>query len=260
MRTAFMSIIMLLIFAGATSLLELESVSHDTQQILLSSEENVTLAREMALALSDQNDAIIYMAIVGDSSSKYRLDAEKSIARLNSSSKIASQLMRESDEYGLADSLTMHTTNLNKLARNYLDGEVHKRIETQGLDSLNSNFNLATWYVNEYKPEHKSLSTNISKYMTSSQSTLGPEVSRLSHTARRAVTPVFISLAAMFVAVIMLFYFLKRLYVKPTMRINRSLGDYLTYKVPFDDTIDCRDEIKELKERIAALISKVNKQ
>lgn len=260
MRTAFLSIIMLLIFAGATSLLELESVSHDTQQILLSSEENVTIAREMALALSDQNDAIIYMAIVGDSSSKYRTDAEKSIIRLNSSSKRAAELMREADDYTLADSLAMHTDNLNKLVRSYLQGDVQKRIDEAKLDSLHTTFNLGTWYVNEYKPVHKSLSTNISQYMTSSQSTLGPEVNRLSHTARRAVTPVFISLAVMFVAVIMLFYFLKRLYVKPTMRINRSLGDYLTYKVPFDDTIDCRDEIKELKERIATLISKVNKQ
>jgi signal transduction histidine kinase len=93
--------------------------------------------------------------------------------------------------------------------------------------------------------------------MTGSQSTLGPEVSRLSHTARRAVTPVFISLLVMFIVVLMLYFFLKRLYIKPMTRINRSLGDYITYRVPFDDSIECRDEIKELRDRISTLTSKV---
>ena len=95
--------------------------------------------------------------------------------------------------------------------------------------------------------------------MTSSQNTLSPEVNRLSHTARRSVTPVFISLLVMFVVVLMLYFFLKKLYVKPILRINRSLGDYLAYKVPFDKNIACRDELGELRDRIETLISKSNK-
>ena len=95
--------------------------------------------------------------------------------------------------------------------------------------------------------------------MTGSQSTLGPEVSRLSHTARRAVTPVFISLLVMLIVVMILYFFLMRLYVNPMMRMNRSLGDYLTFKVPFDSAIECRDEIKEFRDKIASLISKNNK-
>ncbi|MEE1167466.1 MAG: hypothetical protein UHS52_00435, partial [Alistipes sp.] len=84
-------------------------------------------------------------------------------------------------------------------------------------------------------------------------------VNRLSHTARRSVTPVFISLLVMFVVVLMLYFFLKRLFVKPILRINRSLGDYLAYKVPFDKSISCRDEIEELRDRVDTLISKSNK-
>ena len=61
----------------------------------------------------------------------------------------------------------------------------------------------------------------------------------------------------MFIVVLMLYFFLKRLYIKPMTRINRSLGDYITYRVPFDDSIECRDEIKELRDRISTLTSKV---
>ena len=257
-RIAFLSIVLLLVFAGGTSLLELERVSHDTQLILEASKQNVDIAREMASALSDQNDAIIYMAVVGDSSQRFRTDSENSILRLKRASEEAYELLHNTEYHGLADSLTMHTDNLNTIVRDYLDGNVQRRIEADMLiDSLPNKLTIGSWYVDEYKTEHRNLSKQISKYMTGSQSTLGPEVSRLSHTARRAVTPVFISLLVMFVVVLMLYFFLKRLYIKPMTRINRSLGDYITYRVPFDDSIECRDEIKELRDRISTLTSKV---
>lgn len=260
MRVAFISIALLLISAGATSLLELERVGQDTQQILENSQQNVDVAREMATALSNQNDAIIYMAVVGDSSSRYRVECENAIASLKSSSDEAYRIMENTEYHNLGDSLRMHAYNLNELARNYLDGKIQQRIDAQNsIDTLHHKLSSRTWYVDEYKIEHMNLSKQISKYMTGSQSTLGPEVSRLSHTARRAVTPVFISLLVMLIVVMILYFFLMRLYVNPMMRMNRSLGDYLTYKVPFDSAIECRDEIKEFRDKIASLISKNNK-
>ncbi|MBO5716807.1 MAG: hypothetical protein J6R50_01645 [Alistipes sp.] len=260
MRVAFLSIVMLLFFAGATSLLELERVSHDTEQLLMASEQSVEIAGDMLSALSDQNDAIIYMAVVGDSSSRYRLECESSMSMLNSAAQRAYDIMASSEYRGIADSLGKYTRELNQLAREWLDGDVHRRIESLNLnDSIPSLLTPRSWYVDEYKVGYINLSKQVSQYMTSSQNTLSPEVSRLSHTARRSVTPVFISLLVMFVVVMMLYFFLKKLYVKPILRINRSLGDYLTYKVPFDSNIACRDELGELRDRIETLISKSNK-
>jgi hypothetical protein len=260
MRVAFLSIVMLLFFAGATSLLELERVSHDTEQLLMANEQSVEIAGDMLSALSDQNDAIIYMAVVGDSSSRYRLECESSMSMLNSAAQRAYEIMASSEYRGIADSLGKYTRELNQLAREWLDGGVHRRIESLNLnDSIPSLLTPRSWYVNEYKVGYINLSKQVSQYMTSSQNTLSPEVSRLSHTARRSVTPVFISLLVMFVVVMMLYFFLKKLYVKPILRINRSLGDYLTYKVPFDSNIACRDELGELRDRIETLISKSNK-
>ena len=63
----------------------------------------------------------------------------------------------------------------------------------------------------------------------------------------------------MFVVVLMLYFFLKRLYIKPILRINRNVDDYITYKVPFDDSMECHDEIKELRDNISTLITKSHK-
>lgn len=260
MRVAFLSIVMLLFFAGATSLLELERVSHDTEQLLMASEQSVEIAGDMLSALSDQNDAIIYMAVVGDSSSRYRLECESSMSMLNSAAQRAHDIMASSEYRGIADSLSKYTRELNQLAREWLEGGVHRRIEEHGSnDTITSTLTSRSWYVDEYKVGYINLSKQVSQYMTSSQNTLSPEVNRLSHTARRSVTPVFISLLVMFVVVLMLYFFLKKLYVKPILRINRSLGDYLAYKVPFDKNIACRDELGELRDRIETLISKSNK-
>jgi hypothetical protein len=79
----------------------------------------------------------------------------------------------------------------------------------------------------------------------------------LSHTARRAVTPVFLSLVVMLIVVFMLYFFMHHYLIKPIIRINDSLGDFLRYRVPFDSNISCRDEIASLRDRLIALIQKL---
>ena len=62
----------------------------------------------------------------------------------------------------------------------------------------------------------------------------------------------------MLVVVLMFYYFIHTYIIHPIERINRSLGDYLAYKVPFDANIPCRDELVSLRDRIIALIAKLH--
>lgn len=260
MRVAFTSIVLLLVFAGATSLLELERVSHDTEQILVASEQSVDVAGHMLAALSDHNDAIIYMAVVGDTSVRYREALRGSMLQLDATRERAEELMPAVEHKGLNDTLAICVQRLNTLAEEYLAGKVYEDVVRRRVrDSLATDFSTRDWYVDEYKVAYIDLSRQISRYMTDSQDVLSPKVNHLSHTARRSVTPVFISLLVMFIVVMMLYFFLKKLYVKPILRINRSLGDYLSYKVPFDEGIACADEIEQLRDRIDTLITKSNK-
>ncbi len=260
LRVAFMSIVLLLFFSGAISLLELERVSHDTEEILLASKQNVDIAGEMISALKEQDDAMIHMAVMGRSFSDittYGVKCEESITRLYEASQQAHRRMLATETPSATDSLVLYTNRINGLANDFLSGNVLRSVaEIQSIDST-STYSSRKWYIESYKPEYMNLSEQITKYMTGSQSTLGPDVNRLSHTARRAVTPVFISVVVMLVVVLMLYYFLHVYFIRPVLRINRNLGDYLNFRMPFESDPSCRDEIATLRERISTLIDKL---
>ena len=61
----------------------------------------------------------------------------------------------------------------------------------------------------------------------------------------------------MMVVIVMFYYFMQGYFINPVLRINRSLQDYITYKMPFDQTISSRDELRTLRDNIAALIKKL---
>lgn len=263
MRVAFMSLLLLLFFSGAMSLFELERVSKDTEDILLASKGNVELAGSMLTALNEQNDILITLAVASgkyDDINDYAEGCEESIAHLTRSSSLAQRKMRLTETPKAADSLIIATTRANDLARSYIRGDVHRAMAIALLDSTAVVTTTHDWYVNQYMPEYEMAAQQITKYMTGIHNSLGPEVNNLSHTARRAVTPVFISLIVMVVIVIIFYFFMNHYFVQPILRINRSLGDYIMYKKPFDGEILCRDEIAMLRDRIAQLVGKPNKQ
>ena len=259
-RAAFISVLLLLFFSGIISLFELERVSHDTEEILMASKENVDLAGGMISALNEQNDMMITMAVssgkFGDIQ-RYRVRCEEAMHKLARTTSIAQRQMQKTDTPEAADSLVMYANRINELTRSYIDGDVHRTIALALADSTKVAPTTHEWYVDKFKPEYVHTSEQITKYMTGAQSSLGPDVNNLSHTARRAVTPVFISLVVMVVVVIMFYFLIMHYFVRPILRINRSLGDFITYKKPFDDSIKCRDEIATLRDRIDAIVTKI---
>ncbi len=91
--------------------------------------------------------------------------------------------------------------------------------------------------------------------MTSTQSSLAPRTEQMKKNAYRAVTPVLISLSVMIAIVLMLFYFMSIYCVNPIVQMNKGLGDWLTFRVPFAVKGDLKDEVLELREKIDALIA-----
>lgn len=252
---AFTSIILLLLFSGAISLFELERVGHDTEKILDASQENTELAERMMTALNKQNNAIIHMAIMRNNSPLYINECKSSIDELDKSVTDACERIFESSEES-AELLRASSNCVNTLARAYVTGEVHAELRAmRQLDSLTT-YNTHNWYVDKYNDEYIILTQHIIDFMTDSQGLLGSDVNQLNHTAQRAVTPVFISLAVMLVVVLMFYYFMRIYLIKPILRINRSLGNFVTYKMPFDNSIKCRDELETMRERINTITDK----
>lgn len=243
----FLSIVCLLFFSGMVSFLELSHLSRDTGEILKANKRNIELAKEMLDAAHEQNIALIHLAVFGDRSYDSLCRAE--LERLENTLLIA---QNEALEKSFLDSLAFATTELRLLTDNYL------AFGLAGSDSLNVaqvDSVGGLWYNNEYEALYGRLTSAIKNYMTSTQSSLAPRAEQMKKNAYRAVTPVLISLAVMIAIVLMLYYFMTIYCVNPILGMNKGLGDYLSFRIPFTVKGECKDEVLELKEKIDTLIS-----
>ena len=66
-----------------------------------------------------------------------------------------------------------------------------------------------------------------------------------------------ISLLVMIAIVLMLYYFMTVYCINPILRINKGLGDFLTFRIPFAVKGELKDEVAELKEKIDTLVKTV---
>ena len=232
----FLSIVCLLFFSGMVSFLELSHLSRDTGEILKANKRNIELAKEMLDAAHEQNIALIRLSVFGDRS--------------------CDSLCRKSMER-LENTLLVAQSELRLVTDNYLAFGGAARADSPAAlrpDSLGGR-----WYSEEYQALYGRLTAAIKSYMTSTQSSLVPRAEQMKKNAYRAVTPVLISLVVMIAIVLMLFYFMSIYCVTPIERMNKGLGDWLSFRVPFAVKGDLKDEVLELKEKIESLIN-ISKQ
>ena len=212
------------------SFLELSHLSRDTGEILKANKRNIELAKEMLDAAHEQNIALIRLSVFGDRSCDSL--CRKSMERLENTLLVAQS---EALEKSFLDSLAFATTELRLVTDNYLAFGGAARADSPAAlrpDSLGGR-----WYSEEYQALYGRLTAAIKSYMTSTQS----------------------SLAVMIAIVLMLFYFMSIYCVTPIERMNKGLGDWLSFRVPFAVKGDLKDEVLELKEKIESLIN-ISKQ
>lgn len=240
MAVGFLSIVGLLFISGMISFFELSHLSNDAEEIIKANQRNMELARDMLDAAHEQNMAMIHMSILGDLS--YDSLCRANMRRLRATVATAQE---EVPDMAQIDSLVGTISDLQLLTDNFLLYDVFK------LDSLTGE----QWYNQYYEKQYKEVVSSIKDYMTSTQGSLAPRTEMLNWNAYRAVTPVLISLAVMIATVLLLYYFTEIYCVKPLVAMNRSLGQYLSFKVPFTVKAECKDEILELKEKVDSLIA-----
>lgn len=275
---AFSSIVCLLFLSGLLSLVELDRVSHGAGDILTASRRNVELAKEMLDAAHAQNVALIHLTVLGDE--QYVEATRRAMGDLEQVLMVARD---EALDPSFLDSLSFATIEMKVMVDRYLNrlseqkhqpaiaadtASVELPIDSLGVDSLlmraaveaaekNDEEDSVRWYTEEYEAVYLRLTAAVKAYMTSTQSSLAPRTEQMKKSAYRAVTPVLISLLVMIAVLVMFYYFMLIYCVNPIVRMNRSLGDYLSFKVPFTVKEECKDELLELKEKIESLINQL---
>lgn len=277
----FMSIVALLFVSGMISLFELGNLSNDTENILSASKRNMELAKEMLDAACDHNVATMNITVLcddsyGDMCRKALNDLEGRLAAtggesynkesIDSLASAVSELRMLTDNYILQSS----SPRKYKLPEEYSD--MPELGPEWGTDVVMADdFELGTvslsvvgkvWYTEVYKAANDRLMQQIERFVDLNHGTLAPRAAQLNKNAYRSVAPVFISLIVMIAIVLMFFYFINVYCVRPILKINRSLREYLSFKLPYNVKAELIDELKELDDNIETLIniSKQNKQ
>ncbi len=81
------------------------------------------------------------------------------------------------------------------------------------------------------------------------------ELSKADGFTRSMLMPGAITLIVTVSIVIVFWFLINYYYVRPTLRIQRRLQDYLRHNIPFNPPVEGHDEISRLKENIETLIS-----
>ena len=264
---SFLSVVVLLFFAGLVSLFELRRVSSDTEEILRASERNLGLAKDMLDAAARQNKAVVHSIVFRQRD--YDTVLMGSIAEMARTLEV---VRREAVEQAYLDTLSASAMNVQRLTQEFLRlqaqrvaSEASGRLELRGgedslsMKSVEMDFDGARWDAEAYSKAYDKLTGSIKNYMISTQSSLAPRTEQLKRNAYRAVTPVLISLLVMIAIVLMLYYFVSAYLVRPVLAMNKSLGDYLRFGLPFRIKAEVKDEVAELKDRIDDVIQLARK-
>lgn len=253
----FFSIVAILILAGMISFFELSLLSSDTDNILESARKNSELSQSMLSAVRRHSDAFVRMTAFSDREAEST--ARRALERVDSILLATSSRDAASDEI---DSIRTTVAKIREISESFFAAPAHSvryeslREQFPEIDSLGKVFAKQTFL--QYQPLHEKLTSQIDQFGVQSQLALAPNAKRLHNNAYRAVTPVLISLIVMIAFVLMLYYFILIYCVKPIVTINRSLKDFIAFKIPFAPKSQNIDEIKELCERVDTLIKEGN--
>ena len=264
---SFLSVVVLLFFAGLVSLFELRRVSSDTEEILRASERNLGLAKDMLDAAARQNKAVVHSIVFRQRD--YDTVLMGSIAEMARTLEV---VRREAVEQAYLDTLSASAMNVQRLTQEFLRlqaqrvaSEASGRLELRGgedslsMKSVEMDFDGARWDARTCRKACDRLTGSIKDCVISTQRSLAPRTEQLKRNAYRAVTPVLISLLVMIAIVLMLYYFVSAYLVRPVLAMNKSLGDYLRFGLPFRIKAEVKDEVAELKDRIDDVIQLARK-
>lgn len=257
----FMSIVALLFISGMISLFELGNLSNDTENILSASKRNMELAKDMLKSAHDHSRAMMNVAVFDDRTSEDL--CRRSMGDLEG---LLAAARSEAYNESCLDSLSSTMNELRTLSDGYLL-QSNKQSDAEKSSLADFEFDTASfsgkvWYDTKYEMIYLRLLDQIKNFMTLTHSSLAPRAAQLNKNAYRSVAPVFISLIVMIAIVLMFFYFINVYCVRPILKINGSLREYLSFKLPYNVKAELIDELKELDDNIGTLIniSKQNKQ
>lgn len=245
---AFLSIVALLSVSGVIALVELNNLSYDAEGVLAVGGQEMDVAKRLLHSAHDHSRSVIDITIFGDKKGEGRSDrAKASIDEIIASVRKSAS----GDVKASLDTLSRCIANMQKTIDAFVPSVsimVDSLVVEQKIDARK-------WYTSKYEPLYQQFVEQVESYTQLSHEQLAPRAEALSRNAHRSVVPVFISLVVMIAVVLLFYYFIYIYVIKPILRINKGLSDYLQFKAPYNAKAEMIDQIKDLNENVENLVN-----
>ncbi|MBR4064165.1 MAG: hypothetical protein IKK02_02765 [Tidjanibacter sp.] len=244
----FMSLVALLFFAVAISVAELGRLRSDAREIVDAGKRGNDLAAMMMSGLQKQNSAILRMVATEHITPDSEYDEGKKEFE-NAYAEAMEVMIHGTD----LDAVTTAEENYRSVVESYLS-PAPAPITNDSTGMLEPFRPDAKKFLEEYLPVYYSLDEAVKRYMASPQSSIARRTAMVEDNAYRTITPSIITLLVAILVVLMFHFFIDIYYIKPVLRINKSLEQYLATRVPFAPKVDGENEISGLRDNIEKLI------
>ncbi len=237
---------LVLCFSGMISYFELRRLSESTRASLGVSLSCVDISKQMLDAVQTQNTALLQLIVPSqedsDSVSALYLQQARTGQQAFEEAITQAKLIEGVATSDDLDSIITANARYNEVVDSYLEQQAEipqERVE---------------WFMGLYKTTYQGVTTAIKNLMLYSHSIMDSHIEALEDNAYRATRPGIIALAIGVLIILVFFHMLNIYYLSPTLLMNQGLRNYLRSRVPFSVHVEGKDEIRELKEAIEALI------
>lgn len=235
-RRAFFALATILAFAGLTSYFELANLSNSSRKVVATGAESVRVSTEI-LDLSVLNNKIFYDYSQNRDKRDLIILGNKTLYSLDS---ISISAMRNLDT----------ETHFNKIIDDI--DQYKKGVNRFYSAEYNS---VDNWYYIFQSEVYLPFVKSIKQYMVYSQKFVVEETTKIDDGIYRSIMLGVVAMLFTIAILAIFFVLLDIYYLKPVVKLTKSLDEYIVSKVPFTVKVDGRDEVYKLKELILDLIS-----
>ncbi len=234
-NTGFLVLIVLLMFSGMVSLVELDRFSKRTQVLLESSYSHLELSKRMLDAAEQQNSSLLQMVLSGRTEyDPAYIEAGRDFdAALHEISGIE-------DREAVLDSIVVARDRYREYVPHFFDEEYKADAE---------------WFLSEYKTIYHGLTRAIKEYMTASQHSIISRTTQLEHNAYRAIMPGVITLVVAIIIVLVFMFMIDFYFTRPVVKIQKGLENSLRHNIPFKIKAEGNDEVAALGDSVEKVMS-----
>lgn len=237
-RLGFFALGMLLFIAAIISYFELSKLNNSIKDVVDKGAASVTMSRSILDVMASQ-DELVVKYISDMDSTMFLIGNDISLRDINS-------LMEQvKSQYPHSEMLPP----LQSAAKGYTDVITQFRGATK--------YDNVTWYLTTYKGSYNFLVLAVKEFMTDIQQEVVREVAYFDNSAYRSIMQGIISISVMILLLCVLFFMIDIYFIKPVVGMTKGLKNYLTHNVPFNVTVEGREEIFQLKEHIEQLITNI---